>query len=75
MKLESTAMKGKDVLNLAPRFEGKVLDTSFLVHEIFTKKDGFSRADLACSTQSYLAKGLAQLAIKEAERLQVKHIG
>jgi len=75
MKLESTAMKGKDLLNLAPRFNGKVLDTTFLVHEVFTKKDRFSVADLACSAQSYLARGLAELAVKEAERLQVKHVG
>jgi hydrogenase maturation protein HypF len=75
MKLESTALKGKDTLNLAPRFDGEVLDTSFLVHEIFTKKDSFSVADLACSAQSYLARGLAQLAVKEAEQLNVKHIG
>ena len=75
MKLESTALKGRDVLNLAPKFKGKVLDTTFLVHEIFSNKDKVSAADLACSTQSYLAKGLAQLAIEEAERLQVKHVG
>ncbi|MHC3129670.1 MAG: carbamoyltransferase HypF [Candidatus Bathyarchaeota archaeon] len=75
MKLESAALEGKDLLNLAPRFNGKVLDTTFLVHEIFTKKDSFSAADLACSAQSYLARGLAQLAVKETERLQVKHIG
>jgi len=75
MKLESAALEGKDRLNLAPRFNGKVLNTTFLVHEIFTKKDSFSAADLACSAQSYLARGLAQLAIEEAERLQVKHVG
>jgi len=75
MKLESAAREGRDRLNLAPRYNGKVLDTTFLVHEIFTKKDGFSAADLACSAQSYLARGLAQLAIEEAERLQVKHVG
>jgi hydrogenase maturation protein HypF len=75
MKLESIALKGKDKLNLTPRFNGKVLYTTFLVHEIFTKKDRFSAADLACSAQSYLARGLSQLAIEEAERLQVKHIG
>jgi len=75
MKLESAALKGKNLLKLAPRFKGKVLDTTFLVHEIFTKKDRFSVADLACSAQSYLARGLAQLAIEEAERLQVKHVG
>jgi hydrogenase maturation protein HypF len=75
MKLESTALESKDRLNLAPRYNGKVLDTTFLVHEIFTKKDKISAADLACSAQSYLARGLAQLAIEEAERLQVKHVG
>ena len=75
MKLESTAMKGKDVLKLSPRFKGNVLDTTFLVHEIFTNKDRFSTADLACSTQSYLARGLAELATEEAARLQVKHVG
>jgi len=75
MKLESAALEGKDLLNLAPRFNGKVLDTTFLVHEVFTKKDTFSVADLACSAQSYLARGLAELAVKEAERLNVKHVG
>jgi len=75
MKLESAALEGKDLLNLAPRFNGKVLDTTFLVHEVFTKKDTFSVADLACSAQSYLARGLAELAVKEAKRLNVKHVG
>jgi len=75
MKLESVALKGKDKLNLTPRLEGKVLDTTFLVHEIFAKMDKFSVADLACSAQSYLARGLAELALEEAKRLQVKHVG
>jgi hydrogenase maturation protein HypF len=75
MKLESAAHKGKDMLKLTPRIKGNTLDTTSLVHEIFTKKDSFSVADLACSAQSYLARGLAQLAIEEAERLQVKHVG
>ena len=75
MKLESTAMKGKDRLNLAPHIDGHVLDTTVLVHEIFANKDKVSAADLACSAQSYLARGLAELAVEEAMRLQVKHIG
>ena len=75
MKLESTAMKGKDKLNLTPRFDGKVLDTTFLVHEVFINKNKVSVADLAFSTQSYLARGLAELAIKKAELLQVKYVG
>jgi hydrogenase maturation protein HypF len=75
MKLESTAMKGKDRLNLVSRIEGNVLDTTFLVNEIFANKDNTSVADLACSTQSYLARGLAELAIEEAKKLNVNHVG
>jgi hydrogenase maturation protein HypF len=75
MKLESAALEGKDMLKLTPRIKGNTLDTTSIVHEIFTKKDSFSVADLACSAQSYLARGLAQLAVEEAERLQVKHVG
>jgi hydrogenase maturation protein HypF len=75
MKLESTALQGKDTLNLSPRLDRKVLDTTFLVHEIFANKDKVSVADLACSAQSYLARGLAELAVREAELLQVKHVG
>jgi hydrogenase maturation protein HypF len=75
MKLESIATKGKDILNLGPKYCGNTLDTTFLVKEIFINKDNISKADLAFSAESYLARGLAQLAIKEAERLKVKNIG
>jgi hydrogenase maturation protein HypF len=75
MKLESTALRGRDRLKLTPRFKGDVLNTTFLVKEIFTKRNRLSVAELAFSAQSYLAKGLAQLAVKEAERLSVKHVG
>ncbi len=75
MKLESTATKGKDTLNLAPRIKGNTLDTTFLVHEIFANQNKFSSADLARSAQSYLARGLAEFAITEAKRLQVKDVG
>jgi hydrogenase maturation protein HypF len=75
MKLESVASKGKDVLNLTPRLKGNVIDTTLLVHEIFNQKNKYSVADLACSAQSYLAKSLAQLAVEEAERLNVNHVG
>jgi hydrogenase maturation protein HypF len=75
MKLESTAMKGKDVLNLAPKVKGNILDTTFLVSEIFSNKDKVSAADLARSSQAYIARGLAQMAVEEAMRLQVKYIG
>ena len=75
MKLESIAIKGKDKMNLPPRIDKNILDTTFLINEIFANKDKVSVEDLACSTQSYLARGLAQMAIEEAIRLQVNQIG
>jgi len=75
MKLESVASKGKDVLKLTPEFKGSIIDTTFLVHEIFDQKGKHSVADLACSAQSYLARSLAELAVEEAERLNVDFIG
>ena len=75
MKLESTALRGRDVLDLQPVIKGNVLDTTFLVHEIFENRNRYSKTDLACLTQSYLARGLAELAVREAERLQVDHVG
>lgn len=75
MKLESAAIHGKDVLNLTPNLRGNVLDTTLLIQEIFSQGNKHSVANLAYSAQSYLAKGLAQLAMQEAERLGIKVIG
>jgi hydrogenase maturation protein HypF len=75
IKLESVALRGRDVLNLTPELEGSTLNTTTLVQRIFTLRSKHSVADLACSAQAYLAKGLAQLAVKEAERLNVSNIG
>lgn len=75
MKLESVATEGADVLDLTPGFESCVIETTPLVHEIFTRKDEFSAADLACSAQSYLARSLAQRAVEEARRIGLKTIG
>ncbi|MEJ2241166.1 MAG: carbamoyltransferase HypF [Candidatus Bathyarchaeota archaeon] len=75
MKLESIALGGRDRLNLSPKIDGKVLNTKFLLKEIFSNRDNFSVTDLAYSAQSYLARGLSQLAIREAKRLQVKNVG
>jgi hydrogenase maturation protein HypF len=75
MKLESAAIKGKDVLKLEPAIRGRVIETTVMVKEIFENKDKHSVANLAYSAQCYLAKSLAQLAIEEALRLGVKAIG
>jgi hydrogenase maturation protein HypF len=75
MKLESAANIGTDKLKLVPKFDGNVLDTTFLVTEIFENKNKFSVADLACSAQSYLGRGLAELAVQETTKRKVKHVG
>jgi hydrogenase maturation protein HypF len=63
------------VLNLTPKLEGKTVNTTILAEKMFTLRNKHSVADLACSTQTYLAKGLARLAIEEAEQLNVGNIG
>ena len=75
MKLESVAFRGKDCLDLVPQIKGTVLDTTYLVKEILNNMDSCSASDLACSAQSYLARGLGLLAVDQAERLGVKHVG
>ena len=46
-----------------------------MVQKIFTERKNFSAFDLACSAQTYLARGLAQMALAEAERLDIDVIG
>jgi hydrogenase maturation protein HypF len=75
MKLESVAVYGSDVLKLQPRIRGEILDTRFLLEEVYRRRDSLPAADLACSAQSYLARGLAELAALGAERIGVRAIG
>jgi hydrogenase maturation protein HypF len=75
MKLESVATRGKDVLKLKPRIKGNVVDTSYLVQEVFDKRAVCSVADLASSTEAYLAKALAAIAVEEASRRGIKVVG
>jgi len=75
MKLESTAAYGKDALKLQPRIRGEILDTRLLLEEVYKRRDSLPVADLACSAQSYLARGLAELAVLAAERLGLPTIG
>jgi len=75
MKLESAAIKGKDVLKLQPIIKNGILNTTAIVHQIFNQRNTYSVNDLAFSAQSYLAKGLAQIAVEEAQSLGVKAIG
>jgi hydrogenase maturation protein HypF len=75
MKLESAAVKGKDVLSLAQLVRGKALDTTQLLISVFENKDKFSSADLAYSVHAYLAKGLAKLAAEKAAGCGVGVVG
>jgi hydrogenase maturation protein HypF len=75
MKLESVAMKGRDVLKMKPIINGNVLDTTGLLLEIFENRDKLSKADLAYSAHAYLAQGLASLAVEKALESGVKVVG
>ncbi|MEM3507550.1 MAG: carbamoyltransferase HypF, partial [Candidatus Bathyarchaeia archaeon] len=75
MKLESIAYNGKDVLKLEPVIKGNVIDTTYLLENIFENIQKFNIQDLAYSAQEYMAKSLAQFAIEEANRLGVDVIG
>jgi len=75
MKLESAAVGGKDVLQLEPKIKDNILNTTVLVNQIFHKRNVFLIRDLAFSAQSYLAKGLAQIAVDETKRLDIEAVG
>jgi len=75
MKLESAAIKGKDVLKTEPKIKGDILDTTQILLEIFENREKHSKADLAYSAHAYLAKGLATLAIEKALENSVKTVG
>jgi len=75
MKLESVATCGYDVLKLELKITGGNLETTSMVWSIFEAKDELSAADLAYSAQSYLARGLAQLAVDAAQRTGIKAVG
>ncbi len=75
MKLESLALKGKDVLGLEPEFKNNVLHTKGLVRAVFENRDEISKANLAHSVHAYLAKGLATLAIEKASEKGVSSVG
>ncbi|MFH1327954.1 MAG: carbamoyltransferase HypF [Candidatus Bathyarchaeota archaeon] len=75
IKLEAVAERGKDILHLKPRIEGKIVNTTYLLTEIFEQINKYPVADLAFSAQAYIARSLAQLACMEAERLGVGNIG
>jgi hydrogenase maturation protein HypF len=75
VKLESAALKGKDVLACDPIMKGNILDTTQLLLEIFEKRERHCKRDLANSAHAYLARGLAQLAMEKAQENDTRDIG
>lgn len=75
MKLEAVASDGKDVLKLKPLIKNDILNTTALLREIFINRQTIPRTDLAFSAQTYLASGLAQIAVEGAEKLGINAIG
>ncbi|UCC28480.1 MAG: carbamoyltransferase HypF [Candidatus Bathyarchaeota archaeon] len=75
MKLESVALAGRNVVELKSITRENVIDTTSLVNEIFNQRNTFSTADLAFSTQSYIARSLALLACEKAKQLGVDVVG
>jgi hydrogenase maturation protein HypF len=75
IKLESIAVKGEDVLKLKPIVNGNVLDTSQMVLAVFENQSKISKANLAYSAHAYLARGLATIAVEQAEENGLKHVG
>ncbi len=75
MKLESCAEEGEDVLDLPIIMCGDVLDTSLMIREVYENRDKFPVADLAYSVHSYLGKGLANLAVSNAQEQGIHAIG
>jgi hydrogenase maturation protein HypF len=75
MKLESNALKGTDALNLKPSIQGDILETTNLLAAIYESRTKMSMADLAYSAHAYVAKGLAELAVKKAQAQGAKTVG
>ena len=75
MKLESAAIGGRNILKLEPKIIGdNILDTSFLATRILEAQKNHKIADLAYSAQTYIANGLAKIAIQKAEELNIRTI-
>ncbi len=75
MKLESAAIGGSYILGIEPMIQGDVLLTTPLLQELFLRKDGNRVRDLAFSTEEYLGRGLAELAIAEARKEGIRSLG
>jgi hydrogenase maturation protein HypF len=75
MRLESVARKGKAVLKLKPDMKGDTLETTRMLLEIFENRNKCPKEDLAYFAHTYLARGLATLALEKASENNIQTIG
>ena len=75
MKLEACAQGGQNRLKVRPQIHKSVINTSNIVHAVYTSRNDYSTRDLAYSVETYLAHGLANLATQAAEQQGVKAVG
>jgi len=75
MKLESTAVGGRYVLDLKPQLERNVLRTTDLLDEIYDNLGKYDKRDLAFSAEEYIAEGIASIAVSLAEEYNVDSVG
>ncbi len=74
MKLESKAKKGKDVLKLEPIIKNNVINTKYLVEQIWENSSKLKKEDLAYSAEEYIAKSLAEIAMEKADEKGINNI-
>jgi hydrogenase maturation protein HypF len=75
MKLESASRGGADRLNVEPEMEGEVIRTTNMVRMIYEQRAKSARSDLALAAHSYLARALADAAVRIAEQEDIMTVG
>ncbi|MEM2514743.1 MAG: carbamoyltransferase HypF, partial [Candidatus Bathyarchaeia archaeon] len=76
MKLESTAIHGRNVISIEPQIiSGTKLRTTDIMVLLFEGRNNYPKRDLAYSIHYYLARGLAQIAVNLAIEHGVKNVG
>jgi hydrogenase maturation protein HypF len=75
MKLEAVASNGNDALKLDAQIDGNVVNTTFLLEQIYSNLGKVSIPDLAFSAQSYLARSLAKISVEYALSEDISAVG
>jgi hydrogenase maturation protein HypF len=75
MKLEAHSTGGVDRLDMKPVIDGELIRTTQIVRAIFDNRGKIAVQDLAFSAHSYLARALADVAIKLARENSIQTVG